>query len=76
MSKRAFQFGRMQNTTLYPTDLTDEQWNVLQLALPSRKAHKSRGRPPAVLGLWLLLKPQDNSEAFTMFTYRGEKTLG
>src|SRR6266478_5653575 len=49
MSKRAFQFGRMQNTTLYPTDLTDEQWNMLQLALPSRKAHKSRGRPPANL---------------------------
>jgi putative transposase len=39
----------MQNTTLYPTDLTDEQWNVLQLALPARKARKGRGRPPADL---------------------------
>src|SRR2546428_2643569 len=49
MSKRAFQFGWMQNTALYPTDLTDEQWNMLQLALPSRKAHRTRGRPPANL---------------------------
>jgi putative transposase len=39
----------MQNTTLYPTDLTDEQWNLLQLALPPRKARKGRGRPPADL---------------------------
>jgi len=39
----------MQNTALYPTDLTDEQWNLLQLALPPRKARKGRGRPPANL---------------------------
>jgi putative transposase len=39
----------MQNTTLYPTDLTDEQWNLLQLVLPPRKARTGRGRPPADL---------------------------
>jgi putative transposase len=39
----------MQNTTLYPTDLTDEQWNLLQLVLPPRKSRKGRGRPPADL---------------------------
>src|SRR5438094_9281807 len=49
MSKRGFEYGRMQNTTLYPTDLTDEQWNLLQLALPPRKTRKGRGRPPADL---------------------------
>jgi putative transposase len=49
MSNRVFQSGRMQNTTLYPTDLTDEQWNLLQLALPARKARKGRGRPPTDL---------------------------
>lgn len=49
MSNPVVQCGRMQNTTLYPTDLTDEQWNVLQLALPPRKARKGRGRPPADL---------------------------
>ena len=49
MSKGVFEYGRMQKTTLYPTDLTDEQWNLLQLALPPRKTRKSRGRPPADL---------------------------
>ena len=49
MSNRVFHSGRMQNTALYPTDLTDEQWNLLQLALPPRKARKGRGRPPANL---------------------------
>jgi putative transposase len=38
----------MQNS-LYPTDLSDEQWNLLQLVLPPRKEHRSRGRPPADL---------------------------
>ena len=38
----------MQNT-LYPTDLSDEQWTVLQLLLPPRAAPKRRGRPPADL---------------------------
>jgi putative transposase len=36
----------MQNS-LYPTDLSDEQWNLLQLVLPPPKAPKTRGRPPA-----------------------------
>ena len=49
MSERFFQSGRMQNTTLYPTDLTDEQWNLLQMVVPPRKARKGRGRPPADL---------------------------
>ena len=49
MSKGVFEYGRMQKTTLYPTDLTDEQWNLLQLALPPRKTRKGRGRPPADL---------------------------
>src|SRR5437879_11301768 len=47
-----FRIWRMQKTTLYPTDLTDEQWNLLQLALPPRKPRKGRkrrGRPPADL---------------------------
>src|SRR5258708_16323694 len=38
----------MQNA-LYPTDLSDEQWTLLQLILPPRPAAKRRGRPPAVL---------------------------
>lgn len=33
--------------SLYPTDLTDEQWNLLQSVLPPRKTAKRRGRPPA-----------------------------
>jgi putative transposase len=36
----------MQNS-LYPTNLSDEQWNLLQAALPPRKAKRGRGRPPA-----------------------------
>ena len=32
---------------LYPTDLTDEQWNLLQSVLPPRKTARHRGRPPA-----------------------------
>jgi putative transposase len=36
----------MQNS-LYPTDLSDEQWNLLQLVLPPSKAPKRRGRPLA-----------------------------
>src|SRR5213083_664725 len=38
----------MQNA-LYPTDMSDEQWTLLQLILPPRRAAKRRGRPPAVL---------------------------
>lgn len=33
------------NNVLYPTDLTDEQWVVLQVLLPPPRALKSRGRP-------------------------------
>jgi putative transposase len=36
----------MQNS-LYPTDLSDEQWNLLQVVLPPPKTPKTRGRPPA-----------------------------
>jgi len=38
--------GRMQNS-LYPSDLTDEQWELLQVVLPPTKAAGTRGRPPA-----------------------------
>jgi putative transposase len=38
----------MQNI-LYPTDLSDEQWNLLQAVLPPRPARRGRGRPPADL---------------------------
>ena len=38
--------GRMQNS-LYPSDLTDEQWELLQMVLPPIKAAGTRGRPPA-----------------------------
>jgi putative transposase len=34
---------------LYPTDLSDEQWNLLQVVLPPRPSRPSRGRPPADL---------------------------
>lgn len=49
MSKWVFQYARMQNYCLYPTDLTDEQWDLLQAVLPPGKAPKSRGRPRADL---------------------------
>ncbi len=39
----------MRKTILYPTDLTDEQWKLLQVALPPRPARKGPGRPPADL---------------------------
>jgi putative transposase len=35
------------NGILYPTDLTDEQWTILELVLPPVRAAKTRGRPPA-----------------------------
>jgi putative transposase len=38
----------MQNS-LYPTDLSDEQWNLLQSILPPRRKRAGRGRPPADL---------------------------
>ncbi len=38
----------MQNL-LYPTDLSDEQWTLLQLVLPPRPTGRRRGRPPADL---------------------------
>src|SRR5207247_189794 len=34
---------------LYPTDLSNEQWNLLQSVLPARKTTQRRGRPPADL---------------------------
>jgi putative transposase len=34
---------------LYPTDLTDEQWGLLQSVLPPRKTAQRRGRPPTDL---------------------------
>lgn len=37
------------NNVSYPTDLTDEQWALLQLVLPPAKAPKTRGRPAADL---------------------------
>jgi putative transposase len=46
LSQGAREAGGMQNS-LYPTDLSDEQWNLLQLVLPPPKAPKTRGRPPA-----------------------------
>jgi len=49
MSKGDCQHGRMNETVLYPTDLTDEQWNLLQAVLPPRKTARRRGRPPADL---------------------------
>ena len=48
MSKGASEAGNMKNS-LYPTDLSDEQWNVLQLVLPSRRGPRRRGRPLADL---------------------------
>lgn len=48
MSQVVDQAGGMQNS-LYPTDLSDEQWNLLQLVLPPRKPPRSRGRPPVDL---------------------------
>ena len=38
----------MQNL-LDPTDLSDEQWNLLQAVLPPRQTRRGRGRPPADL---------------------------
>ena len=38
----------MQNI-LYPTDLSDEQWNLLQATLPPRPKQRGRGRPPSDL---------------------------
>ncbi len=39
----------MQNNCLYPTDLTDEQWNLLRKVLPPRMKTARRGRPAADL---------------------------
>lgn len=39
----------MQNNCLYPTDLTDEQWNLLLQVLPRKVKTTKRGRPPADL---------------------------
>ncbi|HYG34309.1 MAG TPA: transposase, partial [Clostridia bacterium] len=39
----------MQNRCLYSTDLTDEQWELLQRVLPRRQKTTKRGRPPADL---------------------------
>src|SRR5258707_2621493 len=46
MSHPPCQTGRMTKTILYSTDFTDEQWALLLLALPPRKARSKRGRPP------------------------------
>jgi putative transposase len=40
---------RIVNNVPYSTDLTDEQWALLQLVLPPTKAPKTRGRPPSDL---------------------------
>jgi|ERR1051325_5711505 putative transposase len=39
----------MRKIALYPTDLTEKQWELLQLVLPPRPARKGPGRPPADL---------------------------
>jgi putative transposase len=39
----------MRKTILYSTDLTDEQWALLLVALPPRKPRTKRGRPPVDL---------------------------
>lgn len=39
----------MQDCCSYSTDLTDEQWDVLQRVLPRRQKTTKRGRPPADL---------------------------
>jgi putative transposase len=48
MSNPGWQSGRV-NTPNYPTDLTEEQWHLLQPLLPPPKAPGTRGRPPADL---------------------------
>jgi putative transposase len=48
LSQVASHPGWMQNA-LYPTDLSDEQWTLLQLIVPPRPAAKRRGRPPTDL---------------------------
>ena len=67
---------------IYPTDLTDERWELLQMVLPAPKALKSRGRPPrdtrqvcnALLyqvragGAWRLL-PKDFGPWETIYGY-------
>jgi putative transposase len=41
----------MRKYAVYPTDLTDAQWQLLLPMLPSQKAPGTRGRPPADLRL-------------------------
>src|SRR5260221_6202402 len=67
---------------IYPTDLTDEQWELLRVVLTVPKAPKSRGRPPrdmrqvcnALLyhvragGAWRLL-PKDFGPWETIYGY-------
>jgi putative transposase len=45
--------GMQNENRTYPTDLTDEQWELLQLVLPPRRKPKTRGRPPADMRLML-----------------------
>ena len=39
--------GMLTEDRTYPTDVTNEQWELLQALLPPAKAPKTRGRPPA-----------------------------
>lgn len=49
MSKWVSHHGRVQNYCLYPTDLTDDQWEVLLSVLPPSERTSKRGRPRADL---------------------------
>lgn len=49
MSQWVLHSGRMRKNCVYPTDLTDEQWDLLQRVLPPWKKTTKRGRPRADL---------------------------
>jgi putative transposase len=72
---------QIENRT-YPTDLSDEQWELLRMVLPAPKAPKSRGRPATEMrqvcnallyhvragGAWRLL-PKDFGPWETVYGY-------